>query len=328
MLGHGVAMLAAAMSDSSSTAVVGIDLGGTTIKAALVDESYAILGRQAVPTDLRSQSALLDAIERLVASVTGDREPAGIGFGLPSQIDQRRGLVLDSTNVPLEDIDFKAEMSRRLRVPVEIDNDANVACLAETLIGAAKGSRYVVMLTLGTGVGGGLVLDGELYRGAIGAGAELGHMSIDEDGPPCQGHCTNRGCLEVLASATGVMAAAQRIASERPRGALAAARAAGEDLDARFMIDRGRAGDVEARDVFRIVGQHLGVGIANYVNIFDPEIVVIGGGISAAGDLLLEPARAEYQRRALRSSSWAPVVAAQLGNDAGVLGAAALMRRR
>jgi len=318
-------MLAAGMSESSPAAVVGIDLGGTSIKAALVGEGYTILARRAVPTDLRSQGALLDAIERLVESVAGETAPAAVGFGLPSQIDQRRGLVLDSTNVPLEDIDVKAEMTRRLGVRVEIDNDANVACLAEARIGAARDARHVVMLTLGTGVGGGLLLDGELYRGSVGAGAELGHMSIDEDGPPCQGHCTNRGCLEVLTSATGVMAAAHRIASERPHGTLAAARAAGEDLDARFVIDRSRAGDTEARDVFTIVGRHLGVGIANYANIFNPELFVIGGGISAAGDLLLDPARAEYHRRALRSSNDAPVVAAQLGNEAGVLGAAALV---
>ena len=316
------------MSDSSPAAVVGVDLGGTTIKAALVGDGFRVLHRMAVPTDIRSQRALLDAVERLVESVAGSDAPAAVGFGLPSQIDQRHGRVLDSINVPLEEIDFKAEMSRRLGLPVEIDNDANVACLAETRIGAARGARHVVMLTLGTGVGGGLVLDGELYRGSIGAGGELGHMSIDEDGPPCQGHCTNRGCLEVLASATGVMAAAQRIASERPHGVFAAAQAAGEDLDARYVIEAARRGDHEARDVFAIVGHHLGVGIANYANIFNPELFVVGGGISVVGDLLLEPARAEYQRRALRSSKFAPVLAAQLGNDAGVLGAAALVVAR
>src|SRR5262249_26660096 len=207
----------------------------------------------------------------------GDSSPAAVGFGLPSQIDQRHGRVLDSTNVPLEEIDFNAEMARRLGVPVTIDNDANAACLAEVRIGAARGAKHVVMLTLGTGVGGGLVLDGELYRGWYGTAGELGHMSIQEDGPPCQGHCTNRGCLEVLCSATGILAAANRIADERPHGSLAAARNSGTDLDAHFVIDQARAGDVEARDVFRIVGRHLGVGIANYVNIFNPELVVIGG---------------------------------------------------
>ena len=181
------------------------------------------------------------------------------------------------------------------------------------------------MLTLGTGVGGGLVLDGQPYRGSIGAGGELGHMTIDEDGPPCQGHCPNRGCLEVLASATGVMAAAEQIASRRPDGALARIRAGGEELDARLVIDRARAGDAEAVEVFRVVGRYLGIGIASLVNIFNPELVVIGGGISAAGELLLEPARQEYARRVLPPSAGAQVVAARLGNDAGLLGAAALV---
>jgi glucokinase len=318
-------MLAMAMTDSSPQAVVGVDLGGTTIKAGLVSRDFQILARNAVPTDLRSQRVLLDAIERVVSSVTQDTAPAAVGFGLPSQIDQRHGRVLDSTNVPLEDLDFAAEMQRRLGVPVKIDNDANVACLAELRTGVAVGRRHVVMLTLGTGVGGGLALDGEMYRGSIGAGGELGHMTIDEDGPPCQGHCPNRGCLEVLASATGVMAAAEQIASQRPNGSLAGIRAAGESLEARLIIDRARAGDAEAADVFRVVGRHLGIGIANYVNIFNPELVVIGGGISAAGELLLEPARQEYRRRVLKATGGASVVAASLGNDAGMLGAAALV---
>jgi glucokinase len=318
-------MLATPMTDSSRSPVIGVDLGGTSIKAALVSPEYEMLARNAVPTVLRSQVALLDAIEQLIGSLSTDTRPAGVGFGLPSQIDQRRGRVLDSTNVPLEDLDFKDEMVRRLGMPVEIDNDANVACLAEVRIGAARGARDVVMLTLGTGVGGGLVLDGKLYRGSVGAGAELGHMSVDEDGPPCQGHCPSRGCLEVLTSATGVMAAAQRIADERPDGSLAMARAGGLELDVRYVIEHAKGGDAESVQVLEVVGRHLGVGIANYANIFNPELVVIGGGISAAGELLLGPARAEYQQRVLRATSNARVVVAELGNDAGVLGAAALL---
>ena len=318
-------MLASGMPDSSHRAVVGIDLGGTTTKAALVSDGYELLSRTAVPTELRSQAALLDSIERVVEQVAGETTPAAVGFGLPSQIDQRHGRVLDSTNVPLEEVDFKAEMGRRLGLPVTIDNDANAACLAEARIGAARDAQHVVMLTLGTGVGGGLLLDGELYRGSYGTAGELGHMSIDEDGPPCQGHCTNRGCLEVLCSATGILAAANAIADDRPHGTLAAARGSGIDLDAHFVIEQARAGSVEARDVFGIVGRHLGVGIANYVNIFNPELVVIGGGIIAAGEILLEPARREYEKRVLRASASAKVVAAQLGNDAGVIGAAALV---
>ena len=318
-------MLATAMSESSLLTAVGIDLGGTTIKAALVSERFDVLARNAVPTDLRSQEALLGAIERLVESVCRGAEPSAVGFGLPSQIDQRHGRVLDSTNVPLEDIDFKSEMARRLGLRVAIDNDANVACLAEWRIGVAQGANHVVMLTLGTGVGGGLILDGRPYRGSIGAGAELGHMTIDEDGPPCQGHCHSRGCLEVLASATGVMAAAHKVAAEHPHGALARAQNAGEDLVTRVVIDHARAGEPDALEVFAIVGRHLGIGISNYVNIFNPELVVIGGGISAAGDALLGPARAEYERRVLRATSGARIVLAELGNDAGMLGAAALV---
>ena len=315
------------MPDSSShAAAVGVDLGGTTVKVALVSRDLQILNRTSTPTDRRSQDTLLDQLTRTIQDFVGDGEIAGVGFGLPSQIDQRRGRVLDSTNVPLEDVDFAGEMHKRLGVEVRIDNDANVACLAEARSGAAQGVRHMIMLTLGTGVGGGLLLDGTLYRGAIGSGGELGHMSIDEDGPPCQGHCTNRGCLEVLASATGVMSAANALADEQPSGRLASARSGGTELDTRFIIVRAEAGDREAREVLRRVGRHLGVGIANYVNIFNPEMVVVGGGVSAAGDLLLDTAREECRRRALKATGEeVRIVVAKLGNDAGLIGAAALV---
>ena len=148
------------------------------------------------------------------------------------------GRVIDSTNVPIADIAFKEEMTQRLGLPVEIDNDANVACLAEALVGVARGLSHVIMLTLGTGVGGGIVIDGQIYRGATGYGGELGHMVVAEDGPPCQGHCPNHGCLEVMASAVGVMHAAQAIADRHPDGTLAAARTAGT-LDVHHVIERG-----------------------------------------------------------------------------------------
>ncbi len=310
------------MSVSSRSHAVGIDLGGTSIKAALVSADYRIVAHRHLPTEIRSQDSLLDELARLVVAVRGDAVIGGVGFGLPSQIDQRHGRVLESTNVPLENIDFVAEMHRRLDLPVTIDNDANVACLAEARVGAARGLSHVVMLTLGTGVGGGLLLDGRLYRGAIGSGGELGHMTIDEDGPPCQGNCPNRGCLEVLTSATGVLAAASRVAAERPHGSLASARA----LDARFVIDQAVAGDEDACAALAVVGRHLGVGIASYVNIFNPQMVVVGGGVMAAGELILAPARAEFERRVLRATALGVrVVAAELGNDAGVVGAAALV---
>ncbi|HUZ84179.1 MAG TPA: ROK family protein [Gaiellales bacterium] len=311
---------------SGALPVVGIDLGGTSVKAALVSPALEILEHSAIPTDVSDQVALFEEIAGLVDRVRGSSPVAGVGFGLPSQIDQRSGTVVDSINVPLERVPFVERMRARLDLPVRIDNDANVACLAEARAGAARGRDNVVMLTLGTGVGGGLLLNGRLYRGSTGCGGELGHMVVDEHGPPCQGHCPNRGCLEVMASATGIRAAAGAIADRSPSGPLAAARAGGDDLGPRLVIERATAGDAECREALEVVGRHLGVGIASYVNIFNPELVVIGGGIVAAGELLLGPARAEAAARALRVPwSEVAVVAAQLGNEAGVVGAAALM---
>jgi glucokinase len=314
------------MANSSSGPVVGVDLGGTSVKAALVSPDLEILARDSAPTDVSDEDRLLGEIEQVVRRVAGGSRVAAVGFGLPSQIDQRRGVVADSINVPITNVPFVAEMTGRLDLPVKVDNDANVACLAEARIGAGKGRGNVIMLTLGTGVGGGIVVDGRLYHGATGYGGELGHMVIDENGPPCQGHCPNHGCLESLASASGVRAAAAQIAAERPEGTLAKAGAASRPVDPRVVIDGALQGDPDCIDALAIVGRHLGVGIANYVNIFNPDVVVVGGGIMAAGELLLGVARDEAGRRALRPP-WreVEVVAAQLGNDAGVLGAAALV---
>lgn len=318
-------MLALAVLKSSKIPAIGIDLGGTTIKAALVSPTLEVLAHEAVATDLSSQAALLDSIVELVGKTKGANDVLGVGFGLPSQVNQLTGRVVDSTNVPIADVAFKEEMTRRLGLTVEIDNDANVACLAEALVGVARGLSHVIMLTLGTGVGGGIVIDGRIYRGATGYGGELGHMVVDENGPPCQGHCPNHGCLEVLASAVGVMHAATAIADANPQGTLAGARAVGA-LDVHHVIAQGLAGEEECIEALAVVGRHLGVGIASYINIFNPQAVVIGGGISAAGELILGPARDEATRRALPAPLHEATIApAKLGNTAGVLGAAALI---
>jgi glucokinase len=312
--------------NSSLGHVIGVDLGGTSVKAALVSPELELLARDSAPTDVSDEERLLAEIEQLVRRVAAGHPVTAVGFGLPSQIDQRRGVVADSINVPITDVPFLSEMERRLDLPVKVDNDANVACLAEARIGAGRGRANVIMLTLGTGVGGGIVLDGRLYHGSTGYGGELGHMVIDEHGPPCQGHCPNHGCLESLASAAGVRRAAEQIAAERPGGTLAKAVQQGGSAEVHAVIDGALAGDADCVDALAIVGRHLGVGIANYVNIFNPDVVVVGGGIIAAGEILLGVAREEAGRRALRPP-WreVDVVAAELGNDAGVLGAAALV---
>jgi glucokinase len=209
-------------------------------------------------------------------------------------------------NIPLEDVDFRDRMAARHGLPVVIDNDANAAAIGEWQAGAARGKSHVVMLTLGTGVGGGLILDGRPYRGATGGGAELGHIVVEYDGPPCA--CGGRGHLESVAAGP----AADRAARELY----------GPDSNARELVRRGQAGEREAVDALAEIGKRLGAGIASFMNTFEPELVVVGGGFSAAGELLLGPAREVIQREALWPiRDTAPVVLAELGPDAGVIGA-------
>ena len=174
------------MVNSSRGPVVGVDLGGTSVKAALVSADLELLARDSAPTHISDEDHLLTEIEQLVRRTAGDSPITAVGFGLPSQIDQRRGVVADSINVPITDVPFALDMTRRLGLPVKLDNDANVACLAEARDRCREGRDHVIMLTLGTGVGGGIVLDRRLYHGSTGYGGELGHMVIDENGPPAR----------------------------------------------------------------------------------------------------------------------------------------------
>jgi glucokinase len=302
--------------------VIGVDLGGTKLLAGVVDRDAAIHEQAERPTIVTSQDALLadleDAARDLLASGA-----AAVGIGLPSLIDQRAGRAVASVNVPLTGIDARAYLSERLGVPVGIDNDANAAALAEHRFGAGRGSRHMILLTVGTGIGGGLILDGRIYRGSTGAGAELGHITIDEHGPRCQGTCPGIGHLEALASGTAITAAARRLADERPDGDLGRALAAGKHLDGRLVVEIAQRAPGDARSVLERAGEHLGVGIAGYVNVFNPEVVVVGGGFAVAGDLLLEPARRVVAEQALvPSRDEVRIVTAELGARAGLVGAA------
>jgi glucokinase len=243
--------------------------------------------------------------------------------GVPSTIDQRSGSAVTSVNIPLAGVDLRGWLHDRFGVPVAIENDGNAAALAEHRLGAARGARHVVMLTLGTGVGGGLILDDRLYRGAVGAAGELGHITIDADGPPCQGACPGRGHLEVLASGLAADLLAERAAAERPDGDLGRAAAAGREVDTRLLVELASAGPGDARDVLEHVGFHLGIGIADLVNVFNPELVVIGGGFAQAGELLFDAARRVVAERALApAKEEVRIVRAELGSDAGLIGSA------
>lgn len=271
--------------------------------------------------------ALLDTIATAVQELvnTAPGEIAAVGFGIPSLIDRRTGTSVIAVNLPLTDIRFGALMSERLDLPVFVDNDGNVAALAEHRAGAGVGVEHMLLIGLGTGIAGGLILGGELYRGWIGSGAELGHMVIDMNGPRCQGNCPNHGCFEAMASGTALAREARQLAAQRPDTALGRALDEGRELDGPLVTELAHDGDPAAREVIELIAERLGVALASYVNIFNPEMIVVGGGVMGAGEMLLEPARAEMRRRALPPSrDNVRIVAAEFGHEAGMVGAAAL----
>ena len=289
----------------------------------VIDSDQNILHRGTEPTTGLTLDELLDTLEGEVREgIEACPEAVGVGVGVPSTMDRERGVAVASVNLPIADVPIRDLIAERVGLPVFIDNDANVAALAEHRFGAGMGTRNMVMLTVGTGIGGGLVLNGELYHGSSGAGVELGHMVIDEHGPPCPGNCPNRGCVEAFVSGRAVGREGALAAVDAPDSALGRALAAGKEIDGKLVTDAAIAGDPVAIRVFTEVGRHLGVALTSYANIFEPDVIVIGGGVIAAGELLLGPARQVVRDRALAPMDKTPVVAAALGPDAGMIGAA------
>jgi len=311
---------------SPARSIVGVDLGGTKLAVGLVDDNLGILARTSGPVATESPEACLDELYRRLDEATAEYGPVdALGVGTASMVDFRAGRVVLSTNLPLRDVSLRDLLSERYGVPVVVDNDANVACLAEFRYGAGIGTSEMIMLTLGTGIGGGIVANGQLYRGASGAAGELGHMVIDYDGPRCQGACPNRGCLEVYASGQAMGQAARDTAREQPDSALGRALAAGDEVGGPLLSALALDGDPLAVAILTDIGEKLGLGIASIVNIFNPELVVIGGGAAQAAAILLPAARRVVAERALRPQrDEVRIVPAQHGVDAGVLGAAAL----
>jgi glucokinase len=306
---------------------IGVDMGGTKLLAGAVDPELSVHHRAHRTLIGLDQAGVIDAAVGAVAELreASKREIAAVGFGIPSLIDRRSGRSVSSVHLPLADVQFGDVMAERLGLPVLMDNDGNLAALGEQRAGAAAGCRDAVVLTIGTGIASGLILDGRLYRGWLGAAGELGHMVIDYDGPPCHGNCPNRGCLEVMASGTALAREAVRLAAERPDSGLAAAADEGYALAGPLVTELAHDGDAAAMEALELIGRRLGVGLANIVNIFNPEAVVIGGGVMAAGELLLDPARAVMAERALPPSrDEVRIVPAELGAEAGMVGAAVL----
>lgn len=283
--------------------VIGVDLGGTKILAGIVHRDGRVERHRETLTPQTSQDDLLTGLDAAVEELLTD-DTAALGFGLPSPIDQRNGRAMQAVNIPLGDIDFRSRMTERFGLPVGIENDANAAAYAEFHFGAARDVQSMAMLTLGTGCGGGAVIDGQLYRGW----AEFGHMVIEYDGLPCQGSCTGRGHLEPYVTGT----AATKLAQEE----------FGPAVDAHRLVRLADEGESRAVEILDGIGRRLGAGIGTLVNIFNPELVVIGGGFAAAGDFILDPAREIVRREALARAGYRlKIVRAELGTAAGLIGA-------
>jgi glucokinase len=310
--------------------VIGVDLGGTKLLAGAVDPALNVHHRATRAARAIDHHAVIDTVVSAVSEVRDAIDGASgsvdaVGIGIPCLIDTERGIAVTSTHLPIADVPFRDLLAERIGLPVFVDNDANAAMLAEWRFGAAAGVRDGVLLTLGTGIGGGLVIGGALQRGSQGAGAELGHMVVQADGPRCHGNCPNRGCLEAVASGTALAREAALIAVRQPQSGLGRALAAGRTISGPLVTELAHDGDAAAIDALRTIGRWLGVGVANLVNMLNPEVVVIGGGVIAAGDLLLEPARAVVAERALSpSKEHARILPARFGAESGMLGAATL----
>ena len=315
---------------------IGIDLGGTKIAAGIVDEKGVLIVKESVPTlAKRDYSLIMEDTATLVRSVCEKaglplKEMAGIGLGSPGTIDSGKGEIVYSCNINFERAPVREALQKHLGLPVFISNDANCAALGETgETGAAKGYRNIVMITLGTGVGGGIIIDGKIYEGDHSAGAELGHTMLVLDGVPCC--CGRNGCWESYASANALIRETKEaIQSDRDTAMWDMTGRDYSNVSARTAFDAARKGDRVAMQVVETYVKYLSEGLIDMINIFRPEILLIGGGLCNEGDFLFDPVRA-YVKKYAYGGDRTPVPLikkAALGNDAGIIGAAMLVFRR
>lgn len=311
---------------------IGIDLGGTNIAVGVVDENYEIVARANMKTNApRPAEEIADDMAKATqkaidaAGLTID-DIEWVGIGSPGAVNNETGEIIFAGNLNFHDVNIKKLMEDRLHLTVYVENDANAAAFGECLAGAAKGVKYCVMVTLGTGVGGGIIIDGKIYSGYNHAAAEVGHMVIERNGVACS--CGRKGCMEAYASVTGLirMTKSAMLQDEKSKmwdlvhGDI-------NEVSGRTSFDAMREGDASAQKVVDEYIEYLGNGISSFINILQPEYLVIGGGISKEGETLLAPLRRIVKRESFNVGGEAmrtKVVAAKLGNDAGIIGAAFL----
>jgi glucokinase len=304
--------------------VIGIDAGGTKLLGGVVDEQMVVHHRVHRTWRGADRQETLDIFTDAVEEVRAAApEVEAIGFGIPALVEWEAGVSRWSNHLPLDGVPFRDLMSERLGLPVVVDNDGNASMLAEARRGAAQGAQHAVMISLGTGIGGGLWLNGAVYRGSSGVGAELGHVVLQLHGPECPGDCPGIGCFEALVSGNAIGREGLRVAEAQRDSALGRRLAAEQEISGGIVTEMAHDGDELAREVLGVIGERLGFGLVGLVNTFNPEVIVIGGGAARGGDLLLEPARRVISERALPPArEGLRVLPAHYGDEAGMMGAA------
>ncbi len=307
--------------------VIGVDLGGTNVNSAVVDDGGRISHR--AWQSISGSRTAGEVIDRLVTCVEmtmdscGRGRVAGVGVGTPGLIPEDSGIVVYAPNVPeWVDLPLQSILRERLGLPVTIENDANAAAIGEHWVGAAAGKANVICITLGTGVGGAIIMNNEVWRGSNGAGGEIGHMTVVENGRMCG--CGAPGCLEAYASATAIAEQARELVHGRRKSVLREMSGGNLDrIDAAMVAEAAGQGDDTAREVMHRSATLLGTAVSSLTNLLNPELIVIGGGVIKAGDLIFNPIGAEVARRAYKwSAGILRIVPAKLGDDAGIIGAA------
>ena len=309
---------------------IGIDVGGTNVKIALVSDKGKIIYSNSIPTRAEmgyeyTINSMKDAVRDLLKETkmkASDIE--GMGFGFPGQIDCQKGIVRLAPNIPgWVNVPIAEIMEKEFGIPTRVDNDVRTATLGELNYGAGVGCENLVCITVGTGIGSGLVVNGKLVRGANNAAGEIGHIKLNMQGGPLCG-CGDRGCLEAYASGPSIVA----MAEEYIRGGKSTKyrELANPDITPYIVAVAAKEGDPVARQIFRIMGEYIGMGLTSVVNLLNPEKIIIGGGVADAGDILLDPIRETIAKRAMVIQREVEVVPAQLGNTAGVIGASLLIK--
>lgn len=305
--------------------VIGVDLGGTKISTAISTIEGNILANVVLPTKAEEgEAAVLGRImqsidEVIVGSSTSIDEIEAIGIGSPGPLDAKKGIIITTPNLPFKDYNLVQPLKEKYNIPVYLDNDANAAAIGEYMFGAGKGKDSIVYFTVSTGVGGGAVLDGKVYRGHTSNALEIGHTTVDPNGPRC--NCGNLGCLEAMSSGTAIARKGKEAVSTNVETSLKKY----DTVTSYEVFKEAEAGDEVAKDIIDNALTYLGIGVANAIATFDPEMIIIGGGVSKAGDIVFDTVKKVVNKRCFKSMvESCEIVPAGLGSDAGVVGAVAL----